>query len=207
MKRVVTLSREHGSGGREIAVRVADALEWRVLDRLLIEEVARLARVPAADVAALDERVNPWTIRLAKGLWSGSADSFASTAGDTVFDADRMAELARRVIVDAADAGSCVILGRGAQFVLAGRDDVLRVFVHAPLAERLRRLRAGAVSETAAADELERVDRGRAAYVRHYFGRDRTDPSCYDLMVDSHLGLDVVARTILCAAGYRGEAT
>ena len=96
-------------------------------------------------------------------------------------------------------------MGRGAQCILAGRDDVVRVFVYAPAEERLERLRARLGDEAAAWAELAEVDRTRNAYVRRYHGCDRADRSCYDLMISSHGGLDRAIRLIL-AAVERGGA-
>jgi hypothetical protein len=124
----------------------------------------------------------------------------------TVFDADLTAELTRRVVLEAASEGSCVILGRGAQCVLRDRDDVLQVFVYAPLPDRVRRLAARHGGEPGATVEMERVDRARAAYVQHYYASDRTARELYDLLVNSRLGLDAAARMILCASGYRPES-
>jgi cytidylate kinase len=206
MIQVITLSRAHGSGGHEIARRVAESLGWRLVDRALIEEVARLARIPPEEAEAFDERVDPWVVRLARGLWGGSAEAFAGPPQGTVPHADLMADLTRRAVLQAAAAGQCVILGRGAQCILAGRDDTLRVFVTAPTEDRLRRLRPRYRDEAAAAAALVDVDRARNAYVRRYYGCDRTDPGCYDLMINSRLGIEQVVRMILCVAGTGGEA-
>lgn len=205
MKKVVTIAREHGSGGQEIARRVAEALKWRLVDRELIAEVAKRADVGPDEAAAYDERVNPWMVRLAKGLWSGSADSFAAAPSGTVFDADLTAELTRRVVLEAASVGTCVILGRGAQCILRDRDDTLHVFVYAPREDRIRRLAPRHGGEQGAAIEMERVDRARAAYVQHYYGCDRTARELYDLMVSTRVGIESATRMILCAAGWRGE--
>jgi cytidylate kinase len=206
MIRVITVSREHGSGGREIAHRVAESLGWRLVDRAIIEEVARLARIPPDEAEAFDERVDPWLIRLVRGLWAGSADSFAGPPPDTVLDADRMADLTRRAVVHAATAGQCVIVGRGAQCILAGREDVLRVFIYAPAEDRSRRLRSRLPDEAAAAAELAEVDRARNVYVRRYHGCERADRQCYELMINSHLGIDRAVHLILRAADKEGGA-
>jgi cytidylate kinase len=205
MKNVITVAREYGSGGREIARRVAGALSWRLVDRELIAEVARRADVPPEAAAEYDERLNPWMVRMAKGLWAGSADSFAAAPRGAVFDADLMAELTRRVILEAAAQGSCVILGRGSQCVLRGRADALHVFVYAPREDRVRRLASRHGGESAALIEMERVDRSRAAYVQHYYASERGARELYDLMANSRVGVEAVARMILCGAGRGAE--
>ncbi len=205
MTKIITIAREHGSGGQEIARGVAEMLGWRLVDREVIAEVAKRADVRPEEAAAYDERINPWVVRLAKGLWSGSPDSFAAPPRGAVFDADMTAELTRRVVLEVAFEGSCVILGRGAQCILRDRPDALHVFVYAPRADRLRRLAPRHGGEQGAAIEMERVDRARAAYVQHYYDCDRTDRELYDLMVSTRVGIEAATRMILCAAGWRGD--
>lgn len=199
MTRVIALSREHGSGGSEIAARLAGTLNWRLVDRALIEEVARRAHITAADAGAYDERVDPWLARLARGFASGSPDSYAGLDATGVVNADAVAALTRHVIAESAEEGSCVIVGRGAPCTLSGRSDVLRVFVYAPLAERIRRLGQRGAADASA--EAERIDRARAAYLRRYCGCAFGDRGCFDLMLDSSLGIDRAVATILAAAG------
>ena len=199
--RVIALSREHGSGGAEIAARVATALGWKLVDRVLLEEVARQARIPPEEAGEYDERVDPRLARLARGFASGSADSYAGLDAAGLVDADSVAALTRHVIIETAAAGSCVIVGRGASCALAGREDVLRVFVYASPAARVRRLEARGVADALA--EAERVDRGRAAYVRRYYGCAFGDRTCFDAMVDSSLGIDRVVGIVLAAVGER----
>ena len=204
MKRIITVSREHGSGGREIARQVAEALGWKLVDHALIDEVARIAKIAPEEVEAHDERVNPWLIRLAKGFWSGSADSYAGVPPEMVFDADTLARLTRHVVLQVAEAGECVILGRGAACVLGLREDALHVFIYAPIEDRLARLRARDADEAEAAKLLHEMDRARAAYVKRYYGCDRTDRALYDLMVSSRVGEDRAVRAILAAVGRTG---
>jgi hypothetical protein len=204
--RIVTIARESGSGGREIARGVAEALGWRLVDRVVIDEVARIAKVHPEDAQAFDERVNPWLLRLAKGLWSGAPDAIATPPTGEVFDADAMARLSRQVLLDVAGGGECVIVGRGAQCVLRDREDALHVFVFSPCEDRVKRFLARHPGHPDAAAAIAAEDRARFAYVRHYYGCDRTRPDLYDLLVNSRIGIDRAARLILCAVG-RGEST
>lgn len=206
MIRAITVGREHGSGGKEIAVRLARELGWTVVDKQVVDEVARLARISPEEAAVYDERVNPWIVRLVRGLWSGAPEGWSGAAAEAIPDADRIARLTRRVILDAAREGSCVILGRGAQCVLHDAPEVFRVFVYAPVAARLERLAARLPAGTDAASELESVDRGRAAYVRHYYGCEWANPYCFDVMVNSRVGIARSVTTILGAAGLREPA-
>jgi len=84
--------------------------------------------------------------------------------------------------------------------VLEGRDDVLRVFVHAPVDVRMRRLSARLPAGADAAREIAEVDRARRAYVRRVYDRVWDDRACYDLMIDARRGVAAAAGIILSAA-------
>ncbi|HSD65600.1 MAG TPA: cytidylate kinase-like family protein [Vicinamibacteria bacterium] len=197
--RVVTVAREYGSGGAAIATRLAERLGYRLLDRGLVERIASEARVDPDLVGKLDEHVDPWARRLGRALWFGGFEAVAVVDENDVVDSDRVAALSGRIVVEAARAGGCVIVGRGGQCLLRDRADVFHLFVYAPREERVRRLRArlgpGADVELA----LEETDRERAAYVRRYFGADWLDRGLYHLLVNAALGEEATVSAILAA--------
>lgn len=199
--RVVTVAREYGSGGAEIAARLATRLGYQLLDRTLIGRIAEAARIDPEVAARLDEHIDPWVERVSRALWRGGFEAVAPVDEGDVVDAERLAVLTGRVINEAAGVGECVIVGRGSQCVLRGRPDVFHVFVHGPRQERLARLRArlGPGRDVEAA--LEQTDRERTAYVRRNFGESWLDPRLYHLMLDSSLGEDTVVATILAGLG------
>lgn len=114
------------------------------------------------------------------------------------FDADCMAAFTRRLIEQAHVAGNCVIVGRGSQCILNGYSDVFRVFVYAPVEQRLDSVR---LRINANIDEkgLNEVDAQRARYIRAYFGYQWQDLNLYELMISSKLGDEITASTILRA--------
>ncbi len=199
--RVVTVAREYGSGGAAIAARLAVRLGYQLLDRALVERIAEVARIDPDLAGRLDERVDPWARRIGRALWYGGFEAVAVVDENDVVDSDRVAGLSGRVVQEAASVGGCVIVGRGGQCLLHGRDDVLHVFVYAPREERVRRLHArlgpGADVELA----LEETDRERAAYVRRHFDEDWLDRRLYHLMVNAALGEEAAVSTILAALG------
>lgn len=199
MYRVMTVSREYGSGGAAIAGAVAARLGWRLLDRAVLAEAARAANVDPALARAYDERVDSWAHRIAKkALWRGGFEQLAGVTDRDFFDAETMATLTKEVILQAAAAGSCVIVGRGAQCLLQNRPDVFHVFVYAPLSLRVERLRARV--ESREPEELARsVDRMRSDYIRAHFGCDWQNPHLYDMMISSAVGEDRALEAILCA--------
>jgi len=202
MFRVVTVAREYGSGGGHIAQMLAERLDWKLLDRCLVERIAQAARVDPQLAEQLDERPDPWVNRLVRALWqAGLARGLMAAPMPELFDADTMASLSQRVIEEAADIGNCVIVGRASQCILQQRADAFHVFVYAPRAERLSRVCDRHATRAEAEAALEARDQERAALIRRYFNQDWANRHLYDLMISSKLGEEVVLSTILSAMG------
>ena len=207
MFRIVTVAREYGSGGARIAQLLADRLDWKLLDRCLVEKIAQLAQVEPKLAEQYDERPDPWVNRIVRALWQGGVMR-GTMAGPIpeLFDADTMASLSQRAIEEAADIGNCVIVGRASQCILQERSDAFHVFIYAPRAERLRRVRTRHASRAEAEAALEARDQERAALIRRYFNQDWSNRHLYDLMISSKLGEEAVLSTILHAMGRGGAS-
>ena len=102
--------------------------------------------------------------------------------------------------------GNCVIVGRASQCILQQRSDAFHVFVYAPRAERLHRVRSRHASVAEAEAALGRADQERAALIRRYFDQDWSNRHLYDMMISSTLGEEAVVATILTAIGARDGA-
>jgi cytidylate kinase len=204
--RAVTIGREYGSGGAEIAAIVAAGLGWKLVDQALLHEISKRAGVPEADAVALDENVDPWLHRIMRPVWGRGADGISMAAPVELFDADAAATLACCAIEEACRAGNCVIVGRGAQCVLRAVPGVLHVFVYASLADRARRVRASVPPGTDVFSLLRSMDDLRLEYVRRHFRENRLDPHLYDLMINSHGTAQPAAALILSAVRGSGEA-
>jgi len=200
MFRVLTVAREFGSGGGAIAQTVADSLKWNLLDRALIDKIARAAQVDAETARQCDERVDSWVHRMSRrGLWHGAFEGVAAVTDAEFFDAETMAAVAQKVIAEAAAHGDCVIVGRGAQCALQNRTDTLHVFVYAPWAQRVACIHERMPKAKDIDQLIESTDQERAGYIRTYFGSDWKNPHLYHLMISSQLGEDHVARLIIDA--------
>ena len=198
MFRVLTVAREFGSGGGAIAQKVAEHLKWNLLDKALIDAIARAAQVDTETARECDERVDSWVHRVSRrGLWHGAFEGVAAVTDAEFFDAETAAAIAREVVSDAGARGNCVIVGRGAQCALQERPDVLHVFVYAPWRERVERVRTRVKSARGAEELIRATDLERAHYIRTYFGCDWKDPHLYQMMLSSQLGDDGVARMIV----------
>jgi CMP/dCMP kinase len=200
MIRVITIGREYGSGGGTLARALSERLDWRLIDDSLIAEVAYSARASADVVRAREETVDPWFHRIVKSLWRGGFEGAVASVENEAWDADAIAELWKRVILEAAEIGNCVVVGRGGQCLLQKRDDAFHVYVYGPMRERIKRLRDREAAGVDLAETARERDRRRSAYIRHHFNEEWTNPHLYHLMLCSSLGVERAADVVLCAA-------
>jgi len=206
MFRSVTLSSEFGSGGSTIASYVAETLGWKLLDGALVPEIAHAAQVATETIVQYDEQVDSWWHRFNRGGIRSAAICAGIAPGDAqFFDAERMAAIARQIIQDAAEDGDCVIVGRGSQCVLQDRKDVLHVFIYAPWAQRVERVRGSAPFRPHIEELISATDRERAAYVHTYHGCDWKDAHLYHMMLSSTLGKEQAGWMIIDAVEQWGR--
>lgn len=197
--KALTIAREYGSGGAEIAGIIAHELGWKLIDKALITETCNRARVPAEEGSEMDERVDPWLHRITRALWGKSPDGFSAPVPVELFDAAAAAALARRVIEEAYAIGNCVIVGRGSQCILRCKEDVFHAFVYARWVDRVHRIQMRETHHTDVAALIQSVDEERLRYVRLYYGENQADPHLYDLMVNSRNRTDIASGLILSA--------
>jgi cytidylate kinase len=197
VKRILIIEREYGCGAGEIAEKAAHRLGWRLLDRDLTAEIAKLANVDPEESARHEERVDSWLYRLGKIFWRGSYESALPVDGPEILDADRMLELVRQVVTQAAEAGQCVIVGRGAPYFLRNRSDTFSAFLYAPRRLKIERVQAQVTSRAEAENLVDSVDQGRAAFIKHYFGKDWPNRHLYHLMVNTLIGVEACTELLL----------
>lgn len=202
---IITISREHGSGGSEIAHGVGERLGWAVLDHDLVHRVAERLRCEDEIVERFDEHPPKLLARIASVLLMAPPELPVSIDAASIPNGDRIAAAARAVIRAAADAPPLVVVGHGAQCIFRGRPDALHVRVVAPLDERVRRLQARHGWDAARARaEAERADADRREYLRRYFQSDLNDPLLYDLQVNTaRLTVEQVVELITSVARAR----
>jgi cytidylate kinase len=197
MIKIVTIEREYGSGGGEIAQRLAMHLGWKLWDQLLTEEIARLASCPKAVVEVREERTDPLYYRLFKSFLRGSYEGSLNAHKLNLVDSENILKITERVVQHAAKTGNCVIVGRGSQHFLRNRSDTLRVFLYAPREDKLRRLLARGKSEKEAPQLVDTVDRERAEFIQKYFGVEWPDRAIYHAMINTKMGDESVVDMIV----------
>jgi cytidylate kinase len=197
MIRVVTIEREYGSGGADIAKRIADRLGWKLWDQLLTNEIARRMDCDNRIVEDREEKRDPLFYRLFKAFMRGSFEGSLNAPRLKMADTECIREVTERVVKETADGGECVIVGRGSAYYLQSRRDTFHVFVYAPFDAKVRRLQASGKSANEALHLAETVDRDRAAFIKQYFGVEWPDRQRFHLMVNSSIGEDTTVQTIL----------
>ncbi|HUB80815.1 MAG TPA: cytidylate kinase-like family protein [Bryobacteraceae bacterium] len=197
MIRLVTIEREYGSGGAEIAQMVAHRLGWKLWDQALTDEIARVMDCPKRAVEEHEERCDSLYYRLFRSFMRGSFEGSLNAPKMKPVDADCISRIARQVVLNAAREGNGVLVGRGSAYFLHDRADALHVFVYAPFDEKVRRLKARGKSQSEAQELAETVDRERAEYIKKYFEVDWPDRGYFHLMMNTVLGDEIVVETIL----------
>jgi cytidylate kinase len=203
---IITVSRQYGSGGSEVAERVAVALGWKVYDNAVVEEVATRLRMTPAEVSAREERVPSLVQRMASAMALGVPEMMP-VVGDIAAQPseERMVMVTRRVIEDAVRAGPAVLVGRGAQCMLAARSDALHVYCYAPFEELVRyAVEVMGIPFKDARRQVSDINHQREAWVQQHFKRDWRDLSNYDLCVNTaRLGLEGSAELVVRVARER----
>ena len=203
---IVTISRQYGSGGSEVAERVANALGWHLYDNAMVDEVARRLGMSTEEVSAREERVPSLPERIATAMALGVPEVMPTVADlATEPSEERIVEVTKRVIEEAVQAGPAVLVGRGAQCMLAARADALHVFCYAP-AEVLASyvITNFGVSTAEAHRIVAEKNHQREQYVKRYWKRNWRDLANYHLCVNTAwLGLDGAAEVIVQLARER----
>jgi len=203
---IVTISRQYGSGGSEVAQRVANALGWHLYDNAMVDEVARRLGMSTEEVSAREERVPSLPERIATAMALGVPEVMPTVADlATEPSEERIVEVTKRVIEEAVQAGPAVLVGRGAQCMLAARADALHVFCYAP-AEVLASyvITNFGVSTAEAHRIVAEKNHQREQYVKRYWKRNWRDLANYHLCVNTAwLGLDGAADVVVQLARER----
>jgi cytidylate kinase len=201
---VITISRQFGSNGDEIARDVAERLDMRLVDQEIIKEVAHRLGVPPERVTAQDERDAPHVVAdLVRTMRRLYPATIAPTAEGPEVDEAAYLQVTRQVIWEVARMGNAVIMGRGAPFILDRNPEVLHVLVVAPMDVRVERVMLAEGLDRQAADQRVReADASRARYIRHYYRTNWLDVAYYDLMLDTGHFSELRAADLICAAAH-----
>jgi len=212
--RVVCISPTDGSNGHNVAPAVAEQLGYRYVNEEIIAEAARLAQIDPAIVAATEQRqslMDRILERLAAAQDALGVGAFGRGSATSAQDPDArpatrddLRSMIRAAILEIGKAGDAVIAAHAASYALAGDPSVLRVLITAPSGtRRARLLQERRLLSVDADDAIEAGDRGRAEYLKSFYGIDEELPTHYDLVLNTQF-LDSGAVTSTILAAVRG---
>lgn len=199
MNMVVTVSREYGSGGRIIGEEAAERLGFDFYNHNMIDMIAHASGLDRDYIEHWERQVSSPSIWAS--FLSGHKGAFNNSFQSEYYcNMGKMFAVQSRIIREAAEKSSCVIVGRCADYILRDHKPSLHVLIHADKSVRLRRV-GEEYGEYDAARALEAVDNGRRSYYAQNTGREWGDYRIYDLILDSGtLGLGGCADLIVAAA-------
>ncbi len=210
---VITISRQFAAAGGPIGEALARRFDAEFLDREIVAQVAARAGLTEAEAEGYDERLPGLWQRIVAALAMGGPDPSLPPVPADLMPAtavhERLAQLTRAVIEEAAARGNAVIVGRGGAYIVPRGRDVMHVQLHAPLEARIRYLltRVEEIPADTRPDEpslrelCRTFDARRAEYVKRTFGREWLDPESYDLSIDTgSMGVEVTVDLIELAA-------
>lgn len=190
--RIITISREYGSGGRTIGKIIADKLGWKFIDREIIEEVAKKSGLSEKFIEQSGEYANATSSLLFNLSMSNANNAFLNLYNE-IFNEQR------KIIRNAAEEGNCVIVGRCADYILRDRNDCLNVFVYSSTEKRIERI-TNEYNDDAKSPEkrLKEMDKKRRVYCQNFTGRDWGNVHNYHIAVNSGFyGIERSAEIIL----------
>jgi cytidylate kinase len=189
-KYIISIGRQLGSGGREIANRLAEQLNIPVYDKKLLEVTAKETGIDATIFESADEKEsNPFM----RGIFAlkGVMSSYPIGMGSCM-DGDRLFELQSEVMRNIVAKESCIIIGRCAEYVLRDHPHIHSIFITADMPDRIRRIMEhDGVNESKAREIAEKGDKKRRAYHDYYANSGWGAAETYDLCINSsRLGIE-----------------
>ena len=206
MKKIITISREYGSGGRLIGKLVAESLGYDFYDKEIIDMAAQESGLSPDFIKKTEQNLSSGFLYnlLLGSSYSGTANGASSINGTQMLPlADQVFNAERKVILDLAKKGNCVIVGRCADYILNTSDEIdskslLNVFIYGNLEEKLKRIEnLYKEPEQAAKKTIQQIDKRRANQYNTFTEATWGDRKNYDIMINSSTaGIEETARLI-----------
>lgn len=208
MKKIITISREYGSGGRLIGKLIAESLGYDFYDKEIIDMAAQESGLSPDFIKKTEQNISSsWLYNLLLGsTYSGTASGQATKVIGTqpvLPLADQVFNAQRKTILNLAKKGSCVIVGRCADFILStneeiDKNDLFNVFIYADMEEKLKRIETlYKETESAAKKTITQIDKRRANHYNTFTDNIWGNRQNYDLMINSSvLGIEETANLI-----------
>lgn len=195
---VVTIARQYGSSGHAVGLKLAQELGMTYHDKSLIEKAAQISGISQATLIEADEKATPSFLY---SIATGNYDVYPLSINFAPYEMpinDKLFNLQSDIIRAEAKKGPCVFVGRCADYILNGRENVIKVFVYASIDERVRRVAAHhKISENDARTLIYKTDKRRANYYNYYTSLKWGKNENYNLMIDTtSIGVDGAVKII-----------
>ncbi len=198
MVQAITIEREFGCGGSEVASLIASRLGWSLWDERLTQEIARLTESTPEAVEKREWRSDPVVYRLFQDFLRGGFEGgLPPTNRLHLLDARRIAAVSETAVKTALSSSPSVIVGRGSQFFLQNRKDVFHTFLYASRDYKIGKLISRGESQDRAIKLIDTTDEARAAFVRQYLGLKWPERHLYHAMFNTEMGESCTATMLV----------
>lgn len=199
-ERIITIGRQFGSGGREVGIKLAEKLEIPVYDKELLERAAKESGLSEAVIKTYDEK--PRSL-----LFTAATDPYAfgmMSAGIDESVENRAINASMKAIWKIEKEGPCIIVGRGADYFVKNQENCLKVFIYAPMEDRIRTIMEREnLPEDKAKKLITQTDKKRAAYYNFYTMKQWGAMESYDVCINSsYHGIDGTVEILAQMAMY-----
>lgn len=180
---VITIARSYGSGGRSMGQLLAKELGYEYYDREILRIASDDSGISEELFRQMDERKGMPLFRIAREMYTGEV---IPPDSDDFISNENLFRYQAKIIRELAATRNCVIVGRCANFILRGRENVINVFVTAPVADCIRRvMQTDGVDLEEAEKRIRKIDKRRADYYKYFTGRLWHDAALYDLCLNT----------------------
>lgn len=201
---IITIGRQYGSGGAEVGKKLGKRLGLDVYDKEILKMTSDESGIRESYFHLADEKAG--SRLLYKIVQSMTPENTSPSLGADLVSADNLFRFQSSVIRKLAQAESCIFIGRCADYILAGTENLVRVFIYADMDARIQRIKEkGYYADDEVLKNIRRMDKERREYHRYYTGKDWENLDNYDLMLNSaKLGTDGCVECILNYLKLRG---
>lgn len=181
--RVITIARSYGSGGRKMGRLLAKELGYEYYDREILRIASDESGISEELFRQADEKQRIPLFRIAREVYTGEV---IPPDSDDFISNENLFRYQAKIIRELAATRNCVIVGRCANFILRGRDNVLNVFITAPVVDCVRRvMETDGLNLEEAEKKIKKIDKRRADYFKYFTGRQWQDAALYDLCLNT----------------------
>ena len=181
--RVITIARSYGSGGRRMGRLLAKELGYEYYDREILRIASDESGINEELFSQVDENRRMPLFRIAREVYTGEV---IPPDSDDFISNENLFRYQAKIIRELAATSNCVIVGRCANFILRGRENVINVFVSAPVVDCVRRVMENdGLTLEEAEKKIKKIDKRRADYFKYFTGRQWHDAALYDLCLNT----------------------